>query len=169
VTRAPAARVREALAALGGTIAGATLVAGGATRWRCAGRDLLLLFEQAMQEEGPEHLAERKTLAAIVAEKSVLESSVWSAKHQLLTEPQEDGNVRLVVASMRGVPLYAGSARIKTGRATFALRALERPGLAAIDIQGTFEKGRLAIKRARSNLRRHPGQVPAKTTTPISG
>src|SRR5690606_4710662 len=51
ITRAPAARVREALAEVGAAIPGVQLVAGGATRLRCAGRDLLLLFEKAMQEQ----------------------------------------------------------------------------------------------------------------------
>ncbi len=162
VSRAPAARVQQALDALGAAIRGTKLVADGATRLRCADRDLLLLFEKAMQEEPPEHLAAGKTLAAAVVEKAVLEGTTWSVTYQLLTEPEKDGAIRLVVASMRGVPVYAGSARIKGGRVTFSLRALELPGLAAINIQGAFEKGRLAIKQARSNLRRHPGQMPAK-------
>lgn len=167
VSRAPAARVQQALDELGAAIRGTKLVADGATRLRCAGGDLLLLFDAAMQEEGPDHLAARKTLAGVVAEKAALEGSGWSVKYQLLTEPRRDGSIGLVAASMRGVPVHVGSARIKGARLTFTLRTLERPGATAIDIQGAFEDGRLTIKQARSNLRRHPGLVPAKASQTV--
>lgn len=50
----------------------------------------------------------------MIAEKAVLEGSTWSMKYPLLIEPQKDGMIRLIAVTMHGVPIYVGSARIKT-------------------------------------------------------
>lgn len=169
VARAPGARVKAALAELSAALPGAKLVGTGALALRCAGRDLLLLFEAAAQAEAPDHFGQRKALVGVIAEKATLEGSSWSVKYQLLTEPQKDGTIRLLAASMRGVPVYAGTARIKGGRATFAWRTLDRPGAVAVDIQGAFEEGRIAVKQARSSARRRPALVPARAASPSAG
>lgn len=157
------ARGAQTTAAISGLAVSAPdlrLVAAGAKSMRCAGRRLLLLFDAAVEEEGMSRLRARKALVGVVAEHEELEGTGWEVKYRLLTEPQKDGSIRLLVATARGVPVCAGVARIKGEKATFSLRTVDRPGAIALDIQGTFEDGRVAFTQARSDQRRRPSPRP---------
>lgn len=161
VTRARGARVTGALTELAAPKPGLNLVESGAMLLRCAGRELLLLFDAAALNEELARFAARKTVAGIVAEHETREREGWTVKYHLLTEPRKEGAVRLVVATARGVPVYTGTAHIKGAQATFVLRSVDGPGAVAVDIRGTFEAGRLSVKQARSNQTRRPSQKPA--------
>lgn len=161
IAPARGAQVTAAIAGLAAATPGLKLVATGAKSMRCAGRRLLLLFDAATLGEGLSRFHTRKTLAGVVAERKELEGTGWEAKYHLLTEPQKDGSVRLLVATARGVPVCTGTARIKGEKATFALRSVDRPGAVALDLQGTFEDGRVAFTQARSDQRRRPSPQPA--------
>lgn len=169
VRPARGAAVTAAVAALTPAVPRATLVGAGATMLRCAGRDLLLLLEAATQGDNLERFRGRKALLGVVAEKATLEGVGWSVKLHLLSEPQDDGTLRLLAATARGVPAYTGTARIKGQRATFALRSLDRPGAVAVDVQGTFEAGRLIFTQARTNQKRRASLQPAPLEPGSSG
>jgi hypothetical protein len=98
-------------------------------------------------------LAAAKAEAGVVVLRRVLDGTGWEVKHHVLTAPKKDGTIGLSVTSARGRPLYAGTATIDGEQATFQLRALDTQGVAAIDVRGTFRRGRLSFTEARSDQR----------------
>jgi hypothetical protein len=137
------------------------LTPSGAVALRCIDRDLLFVFTDDVAKGGVARIAEAKAEAGVVALRRVVEGSGWEVKHHVLTEPKKDGSIGITVTSARGRPLYAGTAAIDGEQATFVLRALDTRGVAAIDVRGTFARGRLSISEARSDQR-----VRRKAATP---
>ena len=168
IAPARGAQATAAISELAATAPDLNLVAAGAKSMRCAGRRLLLLFDAAVRDEGIPRFRARKAVAGVVAEHEELEGTGWEVKYRLLTEPQKDGSVRLLVATARGVPVCTGVARIKGEKATFVLRTVDRPGAVALDIQGTFEDGRVAFTQARSDQRRRPSPRPTPLKAPAA-
>ena len=160
IAPARGAQVTAAIAGLAAAAPDLELVATGAKSMRCADRRLLLLFDAATLSEGLSRFRAHKTLAGVVAGHKELEGKGWEVKYHLLTEPQKDGTVRLLIATARGVTVCTGTARIKGEKATFTLRSVDRPGAVALDLQGTFEDGRVTFTQARSDQRRRPSPWP---------
>ncbi len=161
ITPARGKRVAEAIAKLAAAAPSLRLAAAGAVALSCAGRSYLFLFHEEALRGGLDRLRERKALAGVVAEKEELEGNSWAVRYQLLTEPLPPAGLRLVLATSRGTPLFAGTAKIKGEAAQFSLRALDGPGAVAIDVRGRFERGRLAFDAARSDRKRRPSLTPA--------
>lgn len=151
----PATRLRAAQAVeyVGRAMPSLRLVPAGALALRCLDRDLLFLFTEEVATGDVTRLTTAKAQAGVVALRRVVEGSGWEVKHHVLTEPKRDGTVGITVTSARGRPLYAGTATVDNDRAAFVLRALDTHGVAAIDVRGTFERGRLTLTEARSDQR----------------
>ena len=124
------------------------LSAANAVAVRCLDRDLLFVFAADVVERGLARLVAAKAEAGVVLLRRVLEGSGWEVKHHVLTTPERDGTLRITVTSTRGRALYSGMATITGERATFVLRAVDTRGVAAIDLRGAFERGRLSFTEA---------------------
>jgi hypothetical protein len=156
----PAARkaLAEAIAYVGAAVPSLRLTPVGAVTLECLGRDLTFIFDEEVAALGIARLTYAKAEAGVVVTRKVREGSGWEVKHHVLTEPRKDGTVAITVTSARGRPLYAGKATIRGERAEFTLRTADTRGVAAIDVKGTFENGRLTFDEARSDptIRRKP-------------
>jgi len=155
--------VSDALGALSKAGKIAELVADGAVSLRCGDRDMLFLFTRAA---GGPTLPAQQTVLGVVAARERLEGEEWRVNYILVADPEEDRSRRLQVTTARGTPVFAGAARLSRGGATFELRAVDRPGAVAVDIKGTYEKGRLTFTQAKSGQRRRPSLAPTALPRP---
>ena len=158
-------RVTEALRKLAGGAPALRLSGAGAMTLNCVDHSYLFLFQEDVLQGSLDRLTTRKALAAVVAEREELEGEHWAVRYQLLTEPLSPGAIRLRLITGRGTPVFTGIAKVKGERATFTLRALDRPGGVAIDIRGWYEAGRLGIDHARFDTKRQRALKPRTLET----
>ncbi len=162
VRSATASRAAEAVESVRQEEPALRLTPSGAIALRCIDRDLLFVFSDEAVTGGVARLASANAQAGVVALRRVLEGSGWEVKHHVLTEPMKDGTIGITVTSVRGRALYAGTAAVHGEQASFVLRALDTRGVAAVDVRGTFARGRLSITQARTDVRvRRPKATPA--------
>ncbi len=153
VRAATRTRAMQAVEQVTSDVPSLRLSAANAVAVRCLDRDLLFVFTTDVAERGMARLVAAKAEAGVVLLRRVLEGSGWEVKHHVLTSPERDGTIRITITSARGRPLYAGTATITGERATFVLRTVATRGVAAIDLRGTFERGRLSFTEARTDPR----------------
>lgn len=146
-------RLDEAIRYVSAAVPSLRLTPVGAVTLECMGRDLTFIFDEEMAALGVVRLSYAKAEAGVVVAPNIVEGVGWEVKHHVLTEPRRDGTVAITVTSARGRPVYTGIARVRGERAEFTLRTADAPGLAAIDVRGTFENGRLRFEEARSEPR----------------
>ena len=149
----PASRkgAAAAIADVSALVPSLSLTPVSAVTLKCFGRDLMFVFDEEMAALGVVRLSYAKAEAGVVLAREVVEGNVWEVKHHVLTQPREDDAVDITVTSGRGRPLYSGKANVRGDRAEFTLRAVDTRGVAAIDVRGTFENGRLTFSEALSD------------------
>lgn len=150
--RAEEGEIASALSYLAPNVGSAALASERASFMRCAGRDLMVLFERPLIEmKSIEGLQERKTAAALVAVRYGIETQAWSPKYHVLTQPgRGKGEVQVLLVTQRGRVAFAGRARLQAKRAAFSLQSVDAPGAVAAEIDGYFEDGELHFERIRS-------------------
>ncbi len=168
VRSASVKRAGEAIAAVSQKAAALRLSAQGALTLKCLGKTLMFVPTTELAG-GAERITRSKAEAGVVLARQELEGKGWEVQHHVLTEPERSGGARIVVTSPRGRVLYTGTASVrKDGSADFKLGAVDTPGVAAVDIRGTFRDGRVRIDRAKSDPRRRR-RSPAPTELPGEG
>ena len=161
VRPARAKDVASALAALAPAVAPLSLAADGALSFVCEGRRFLLLFAEHLASDGIESIASHPTQAGVVCARQQLEGRAWEIWYHILTEPQEDGVVDILVTTSQYRAELAGKARISTDQAEFELWTVEGPGVLAVEVRGVYDGKTVAISDARSDLRRQPSPEPS--------
>lgn len=154
ITAASGRRVSEAVAAATAAVPALRLSPQGAVSIECFDRKLVFALTEEIAKGGAARLAEGRAQVGVVVGRKEREDTAWEVKYHVLTDPQRGGDVRIHVTNARGRVLYAGTARVRGERTEFTLRAVDAPGVAAIDLRGAFEKGRLTFTEARSDPRR---------------
>jgi hypothetical protein len=143
------AEVELCLRDLAGVRFGVELAREPASEIRCGRRMLLALVNRDFA--GPDSVArmrERKALAGVVAMKNETDGR-YSISLLILTAPdgKEDG-FRLLLYRTSGDLVYAGSVRASASPAEFSLRAVARPGVCPIRLDGLIRDGRVEIRTA---------------------
>lgn len=123
----------------------------------CAGEMNVVCINLKFTEPGStRRLLERKALLGVAAFRS-LETGDYSSAYLLMTAPAKPpGGVNIVVPYCSGKLALAGRGEVAGDRMKFQLRAVERPGAAAVEISGDFAAGQLTIGRAVTSLERAP-------------
>lgn len=155
-------QVEEALARMSEAVPALALTKRGATSLRCEGRSFMFLFGHEAATEGLERFTAKKAQAGVVASRKVREGRGWGLKYHVLTEPQADGRIVILVTTGKGRLMLAGTARVKGGRADFDLRSVEGAGALPVGLEGTYDGRRLMLTEARSDRRRRPSPAPAR-------
>jgi hypothetical protein len=135
----------EAVEHLSRVMPGLSLSTERAMAVRCAGRDVMVLFEQTYTTAGKAgDLLSRKAAVGLVAVRYDVETRTWSPRYHVLTQPsRKKGEIQVLLTTRRGEVVYAGTARLKGERAEFTLLAVDRPGAEPTEIEGVFEDGAL--------------------------
>ncbi|PSN14182.1 hypothetical protein C7293_12800 [filamentous cyanobacterium CCT1] len=129
---------------------------------RCSGQTLLLLLNQAGLNQRLQPFRQGRTVFGVLAMEYTLEAETWEVKYYILTQ---SGSVRdqvdVVLVTSKGSPVFAGTADVRGSRAEFTIRAIERPGAAAVNIEGIYEAGSLQFSQAFGERRRRNQRVPS--------
>jgi hypothetical protein len=88
----------------------------------------------------------------------------YAASGVVLSTPQRDGRRRLLVATLRGEQLYAGTGRPD---GTFSVRALQRPGALAVELAGELTGHGVVLTTARTGSVT-PGRTPGPRETQMT-
>jgi hypothetical protein len=119
---------------------------------RCGSRMWLILLNRDLAGPGAvSRLMARKTLLMSVAARNQ-ETGFYSVRLLVLTRPgEEPGRIDVLIYRPTGDVILGGQARVEADQALFMIRAVSRPGAAAVLIRGTFRDGELAIETALSS------------------
>jgi hypothetical protein len=158
-------RVETAVAGVAARHPALRLTTRSAVGLTCQGRELLVLFDGSILDEGVTTLSARKAQPAVVAEHTTLEGDAWEPKFHVLTEPSRGNTLRITVASARGEIRLTGTGRREGEGIRFSLASLELPGAVAVELEGEFREGRLTFSRAVSESVRRQAAEP----TPLDG
>jgi hypothetical protein len=140
---------------------GIELAREGAVEMRCDNRELVFLFNRELVEQGMPRLFERKAVAGIVAVRYTVEGDNYSTKYGVLVQPAKGGELNLLVTTTNGVIVLSGSGKPSGDQVKFKLKAVDRPGVVAMEIEGAYSTAGLRLERAVSELhRRRPQLVP---------
>jgi hypothetical protein len=148
--------VDDAVTALTSVTRSLPLTRQGALSFQCEGNPFYLLFTEPVLEGGVDTFTSHPTQAGIVCRRQSLEGSAWELWYHVLTHPQTDNRVDILVTTPKNLDELVGTARVKGSRAEFELWALERPGALPIEVSGFYDGATVTITSARSALRRLP-------------
>jgi hypothetical protein len=132
-----------------------------AVEMRCGDRELVFLFNRELVEQDGLRLFERKAVAGIVAVRYTVEGGAYSTKYGVLVQPSKSDELKILVTTTKGAVVLSGAGRLSGGEVKFKLKAVDRPGVVAIEIEGAYTADGLRFERAVSELhRRRPQLVP---------
>jgi hypothetical protein len=128
---------------------------------RCGRMAWTVLFnQQFVEQDAVRQLAARKAFAVLVAMKDI-QGGRYSPALVVLTTPNGEGAIDLVVRHTHGHIAFRGTATIRDDRAEFVLRAVSGPGAFALEMAGSYESGRLEMHNALSGVRVRDRRTPA--------
>jgi hypothetical protein len=147
--------VEEGISSLSAEGLGFKLQPRTATALQCADRRLMLLFSADITRlETTRQWVSQKSVLGVVAlrdESGVAEKGhQWKARYYLLTQPIKDdeGQFHIFVTNTRGTLILAGTARLEERQVVaFTLRAVQRPGMRPVGIDGVYRDGNLSFER----------------------
>jgi hypothetical protein len=118
----------------------------------CGSRMWLILFNRNFAGPGSvSQLLARKALLMSVSARNQ-ETGPFSLRFLVLTRPvAETGRIDILICRPNGDAIMGGQAQVKADQAQFSVRAVSRPGAAAVLIAGHFQHGDLAIETALSS------------------
>jgi hypothetical protein len=148
--------VDDAMAALASPTRSLALTRQGALSLKCEGNPFYLLFTEPVMLGGLSTLTSHPTQAGIVCRRQSLEGSAWELWYHVLTHPQTDNRIDILVTTPKNLDELVGTARVTGSRAEFELWALERPGALPIEVSGSYDGTTVTVTTARSAGRRLP-------------
>jgi hypothetical protein len=128
---------------------------------QCAERLLEFVFDQSfLGGKDIEARAQRPGLPGFVVFRSVEEEEFYP-RYVLLSTPDGKGKVKLLLTTLSGDPVYAGSGKISSEQSTFDLLSVKSPGVTPVASRVRFASGQVEIS-GHSDIRSLPGTGPAK-------
>jgi hypothetical protein len=129
---------------------------------RCAQRSWMLLFNRDViaspVQSGP---LSRPCVPAVVASK-IAETGRYSIAWLLLSAPAGTaGALSWTVFRTTGELIFGATARMRGDQVSFKMRAVRRPGAFAVQLDGRFSNGELALDTALASIRVLPKREPA--------
>jgi hypothetical protein len=149
VTTAPPAQARAVLASLAHEPYGIDLAADALLQFRCrTATHTVCLNRRFVAPGAAAALLEHKALLALTALQSQ-EGAGHSVSYIVLASPSRSGaGIDLLAPLCTGAPALAGSAQVVGEEIRFSLRSVDRPGVRALFLDGSVERGRMTITRA---------------------
>jgi hypothetical protein len=119
-------------------------------------------------QDAAQKLSERKAFLGVVATKSE-ETGLYSVEFLVLTSPARQLDVvNILIDGSNGEKTFGGKAQIQANRLEFSIRAISQPGVFPVQIEGTFEGGRLQFNTALSGVFLQRRRQPTKGIKPES-
>lgn len=173
ITRADAADAEFCLRSLAGQPFGIEFSEHPMYQARCGRNSWMILLNRDFfgDKNGVKTLGKRKAFLGVIAVRSEV-TRLYSVAYLMLTSPSKhEDAVSMKIYRTNGRLTYSGTARVAGNGAELSIRALPHPGAIAIQIDGTFEDGRLAIRTALSTSfvqikKREPIEEPSDLATP---
>jgi len=131
---------------------------------QCGQNNWMLVFNREFtHQDAVQTLQSRKAFPGVIATKNE-ETSSYSTAFLLLTSPAEQPNIlNILIHRSTGEQIFSGTALVEGSKAEFSIHSIPRPGAFPVDIEGTFEGGKVELKTALSGTvvqqRRHPTKV----------
>ncbi len=131
---------------------------------QCGQNNWMLVFNQEFaNQDAVQKLRTQKAFPGIIATKNE-ETGSYSTAFLLLTSPADQPNrLNILIHRATGELVFGGTAQVEESKAEFLIRSIPRPGAFPVDIEGTFEGGKVELKTALSGTvvlqRRHPTKV----------
>ena len=124
---------------------------------------MLVFNREFTHQDAVQTLQSRKAFPGVIATKNE-ETSSYSTAFLLLTSPAEQPNIlNILIHRSTGEQIFSGTALVEGSKAEFSIHSIPRPGAFPVDIEGTFEGGKVELKTALSGTvvqqRRHPTKV----------
>lgn len=117
---------------------------------KCQPRDwMLALNEEFSGSESAEQLQKRKALVGLLALKS-LELDSYSTAYMVLTTPQSNGQIQILLKTINGQTGFAGVADIERNEIRFSVQSIRKPGAVAVSFKAVYANGRLTNIEAQS-------------------
>jgi hypothetical protein len=111
---------------------------------------MILLNRELVGKYTVQQLKKQKAFLGVVAIRNE-ETRLYSVAFLLLTSPaKEKDAANILIYRTTGELVFSGTARVEGNCAAFSILALPRPGAFAVQIEGSFEDGRLDINTALS-------------------
>lgn len=130
-----------------------------AVEMRCGERELMLLFNRELVEREGLRLFERKAVVGVVAVRHTVEGDNYSTKYGVLAQPSKGKELRILVTTTKGVVVLAGSGRLSGDQIKFKVKAVDRPGVVAMEVEGAYTAEGVRLTRALSELKRRRPQL----------
>lgn len=124
----------------------------------------MLVFNQEFaNQDAVQKLRSQKAFPGVIATKNE-ETGSYSTAFLLLTSPANQPNIlNILIHRSTGEQIFSGTAQVEESKAEFSIRSISRPGAFSVNIEGTFEGGKVELKTALSGTvvqqRRHPTKV----------
>ncbi|HJQ33107.1 MAG TPA: HEAT repeat domain-containing protein [Pyrinomonadaceae bacterium] len=132
-----------------------------AVEMHCGDRELVFLFNRELSKQPGTRLFEEKAVVGLVAVRYTVEVDTYSTKYGVLVQPSQDDVLQILVTTTKGAVVLSGTGRPSGERVNFNLKAVDRPGVVAMEIEGAYTAEGLRFERAVSELhRRRPQLVP---------
>jgi hypothetical protein len=116
---------------------------------RCGRNHWMILFNREFEKRnGIKKLAKQKAFLGVAALRSE-ETRLYSIAYLVLTSPTGDDRLlSIYIHHVNGKLSFSGEARVAESDAEFSIGALRQPGASALQLEGSFEAGRLNIRTA---------------------
>lgn len=159
VTLATAETITKGLRDLTANPLGIELSGERAVELRCGDREMVFLFNRDVLGQDVPRLFERKAVAGLVAVRYAVEGDAYSTKYGVLVQPSKSNELKILVTTTKGAVILSGAGRLSGGEVKFKLKAVDRPGVVATEIEGAYTAEGLRFDRAVSELRRRRPQL----------
>ena len=140
----------------------------GSVRFSCRGEHLWLVLAEDMVGQGRLPVGERDRVAAAVLKESTCPDG-WFVHEYVLTHPRQDGGAAVFGVRSTGKLVHFGEVREEGANAAVQLRAVDAPGVAALELHAELlgPEAALVIREALCAPPR--GERRSRPSTPSRG